>query len=953
MQTTHWMKARHGLAPTPAGHEHASIGPQPQTVGRTDVNYAAASPRRQMPCCPSPCPVPPGCRLACTLDSPLQRIPRGRIAREHAPMRPATEPIGIVIKNDCNNNPSTFLAAAPLLPPAAGLIIGVVLDDGLTLPFGVYLAGLTLLTALQATCHVRAALAAILTVSAAICAGGLLSIGATRTPPPDGIEFFAGDTPHIARVRGTIASEPRVLGRSPNPFARWTFAGERTTFLLDASAIEGHDGDISVSGLVRVTVGEAVLDVREGERIEAFGWLRRPQPPQNPGGFDWAAYNLHQGVAAGMVCDGRETLRRAGPASPGLLVRFRRRARGLLTDDLTTGAAPEAGLLEAMVLGHRSRLDRQINECFVRAGCVHFLAVSGLHLAVPLSFVWWLGRRAGFTRRRCAWMALVTIDMYALLAEPRPPILRAATMGTLLCLSLLLRRSAAGLNWVAAAAIILVAISPLSVFDPGFQLSFGAIVGIVCLPGPLRGAAGAALGWFERTVLSDPYAADDRLLVAAEPGHARRRLLTNLDRWLVVPLLVAVSAWLACMPIVATHFQSVHWWAPINSLLVFPLVYVLILLGFAKMGIEALVPGWGPVLSDPMSWVDERLLSLVECLGNWPGATVPITTPPWWWTATWYLCLVAFVIATRVAPTRTNAGTRPQRPRSRTARMALATSLVALIGASCAWAWPAPAPGRLTVDVLAVGAGTAVVMELPDGRVILYDAGSASPYDIGQSVLVPFLKHRRVKHIDRVYLSHPNLDHLSGLLTLIEQIETGPVVVNEHFRNRSGPKSPSRYLLDRLADRKHTVEVMDPSNREWTIADVRFERLWPEATLDDNVSSNDASTVLRVSFHDHSILLTGDIEDVGQRALLERGDIGAEVLLLPHHGSVRKSTPAFLAAVGADWLVRSSKEPMAETVNGLDSMARDTPIVNTADVGAIRVVIDDDGVTVRSLHEGG
>ncbi len=312
-----------------------------------------------------------------------------------------------------------------------------------------------------------------------------------------------------------------------------------------------------------------------------------------------------------------------------------------------------------------------------------------------------------------------------------------------------------------------------------------------------------------------------------------------------------------------------------------------------------------------------------------------------------------FAIMTSVAPLRTTVGAGALRSRSRSGRVAFATSLVALIGVSCAWVWPASAPGRLTIDVLAVGAGTACVIELPDGRVILYDAGSASPYDVGRSVVVPFLKHRGADRIDRVYLSHPNLDHFSGLLTLVEQIETGPVLVNEHFQSRSGPRSPSRYLLEQLAERGQRVEVMDASTATWTIAGVRFERLWPPVTLDDKVGSNDTSTVIRLSYQGHSILLTGDIEDVGQRALLARGDIGADILLLPHHGSVRKSTPAFLAAVGADWLVRSSKEPMAETVNGLDSMVGNTRIVNTADGGAIRVVFDDGGVTVRSMHEGG
>ncbi|GAG33565.1 unnamed protein product, partial [marine sediment metagenome] len=239
---------------------------------------------------------------------------------------------------------------------------------------------------------------------------------------------------------------------------------------------------------------------------------------------------------------------------------------------------------------------------------------------------------------------------------------------------------------------------------------------------------------------------------------------------------------------------------------------------------------------------------------------------------------------------------------------------------------------RLVFTVLSVGAGSAMVFELPDGRTVLCDAGSSNPYDVGRSTVVPFLRHRGIRRIDRVYLSHANLDHYSGMPGILEEIETGPIIVNEYFPRRSPPSSPSRQFLDILAKRDHTVEIMNPSKPRWELGDVTFERLSPSGEPDENLSTNDTSTVLRITYAGHSILLTGDIEDRTQRALLQKkGDLGADVLVLPHHGSVRSSTKAFIEAVGADAVIRSSHQRMSETYSGLRECVGAIPLYNTVD----------------------
>jgi competence protein ComEC len=280
----------------------------------------------------------------------------------------------------------------------------------------------------------------------------------------------------------------------------------------------------------------------------------------------------------------------------------------------------------------------------------------------------------------------------------------------------------------------------------------------------------------------------------------------------------------------------------------------------------------------------------------------------------------------------------------------------AMVATALSFWYAAPARGRLVITVLDVGDGTCVVLQLPEGKTVLYDAGSLGPYDVGAGTIVPFLRHRGVRRVDAVHLSHANLDHFSGVPTLIEAIPTGPVLLNEYFEPHSTTRAPGRKLLDVLEERGHTVKVLDPTERVWEMGGAVFERLWPLGPYDETLQTNETSTVLRVSFEGHSILLTGDIEDRAQRVMLERGDLGADVLLLPHHGGVVSSTPAFIRAVGAATVVRSTNQSTAETTSGLNEIVKQRPpgtgrtppprLHNTADYGAVEITMDAGGITV-------
>jgi competence protein ComEC len=198
-----------------------------------------------------------------------------------------------------------------------------------------------------------------------------------------------------------------------------------------------------------------------------------------------------------------------------------------------------------------------------------------------------------------------------------------------------------------------------------------------------------------------------------------------------------------------------------------------------------------------------------------------------------------------------------------------------------------------------------------------------------------------------LYISHPHLDHFNGIPELAEQIPIETIIWNECFEQLSARSSPAKTLINHLTKLSVPVETMSSYDQSWNHGGVEFDLLWPSAALCGNLSANDSSTVLQISYSGHSILLTGDIGETAQRALMAQAGLHSDVLLLPHHGSVCASTAEFLNAVRADVRIRSSNQSTAETTNGLPGLVGNATLYNTADVGAVTITIDEYGLRVE------
>lgn len=845
-----------------------------------------------------------------------------------------------------------------MFPVAAGLVCGIVLAEQARVPRWLAVGMIVACGAAIFVGRFRREFGAFVIIAAA-GALGILGHHATAERP-DSVGQLATERGRIVRVRGEVASEPRVQSKPDLVFGRWTYGEDQSVFALDVTAVDTADGMAPASGRLRVASSEVIIDLEIGDQVEVVGWLRALGGPQNPGGIDWGRFLHHQGIVAKLRVEHRDCVRRitGGRLSTSTVVQWvRTRARAWLLDELSTGAAESSGILEAMVLGQRVPSDRKLNEAFTRAGLLHFLAASGVNVGMAMWVAVIPFHLAGSSRRLSAIAMLVAALVYALIADPRPPILRATVFGVIWCTAAIARRGPSRLNWISLAVVILALASPRMIFDVGYQLSSAAVLGVVFV-GPalaslwldLRAylSGGAALA--EDVELRDLANAVDNQTGA---GGIVTSACRSAARGIRAAFVASVGAWLAGLPIIVAVFGRLQPWAALNSVVALPTMTFLMSVGFAKVILSSVSPTLSRMLGWALAIVGPWNTRLVQLLSELPAASVSVPRVPPAVIVAWYAALLCLVLRETCRPRRTVEPTVPA-PCSAPARLGarwtnrgLIASCIALAVFSTSWLATHRPRGQLRLTALAVGQGSANVLELPDGKVAIFDAGASGPFDIGTNTIVPFLRHRGITRVDRIYISHPNLDHFSGVLSVLDEVPCGPVVISEYFREGAAPKTPARHLLDELNRQGHPVENVETFGASWVEGGARFDLLHDGAAYADSRLTNDASLVIRVTHAGRSIMLTGDIEDAAQGHVVAFQNPQADVLVLPHHGGVDPSLPALIRAVNPSHTIRSAREPSEETTSGLSEIVGTRGLWNTADHGAIEVLIDETTFRIR------
>ncbi len=240
------------------------------------------------------------------------------------------------------------------------------------------------------------------------------------------------------------------------------------------------------------------------------------------------------------------------------------------------------------------------------------------------------------------------------------------------------------------------------------------------------------------------------------------------------------------------------------------------------------------------------------------------------------------------------------------------------------------------------------MIEVPDGRTLLYDAGSLGGPDVTRRQIAPFLWSRGIRRLDEVFLSHADTDHFNGLPALLDRFAVGQVSCTPTFADKQ--IAAVRHTLTCLGQRSIPVRIVKAGDR-LAAGDVDLEVLHPPAEGPAG-NENARSLVLRVRHAGHTLLLTGDLEGPGLARVLKLPAPKVDVFMAPHHGSRLANTPD-LAAWARPRVVVACQGPPVWPAREPDPFSRaGVPYLGTWPHGAVTVRSHASGLVIETFVTG-
>jgi competence protein ComEC len=602
-----------------------------------------------------------------------------------------------------------------------------------------------------------------------------------------------------------------------------------TTFLFAATEFRANEKKQAIHSLLHLTWHRDANGLKVGDKWQLIVRLKKVHGTLNPGGFDYEAWAFQEGIRAnGYVIEHVEQTKLPTPGYHYLLGSIRQYLKLKIAENLpVTHTSP---WITALSIGERQGIPASDWEVLRNTGTNHLMAIAGLHIGFMAAFahfiVVWLWRRMPYLTLKLpathagAVAALCIASIYSALAGFSIPTQRACIMLMLFLSSLLLRRKLAAWQVWSFALFVVLLLNPASVLTDSFWLSFGSVALIIY--GVSGRLSPSGLWW----------------------------------KWGRIQWVIAVGL----IPLSIGLFQQCSFVSFAANSIAIPwvgfLVVPLCLLGCFLFLFSASAGGAVLGLADKILSV---LWAILEWFSHLPGMVWYHVIPHLWILIVAVTGIVLLLL-----------------PRGFPGRYLGVIGLLPLI----LYQPLAPPLGEMRLTILDVGQGLSAVVQTHK-HTLVFDAGprSGPGFDMGESVVMPFLRLTAAKQVDMLVISHGDNDHSGGAEAVLRQL---PVLLLKTSVPALFPSHPATYCLQ---------------GEKWEWDGIQFEFLYPTQKMLG--LNNDSSCVLRITAHDKHVLLTGDIEKSAERELVKnmKTHLAADILVAPHHGSKTSAVNEFLAAV--------------------------------------------------------
>lgn len=705
----------------------------------------------------------------------------------------------------------------------------------------------------------------------------------------------------------SLEFDQKAKGSATGTIERIVQKGENTTLYLKNSTIQLSKNSRSYPSKKIIIYTKKTEAYKIGNVIQVYGEVRKFSPATNPGQFDEALYYRINGIDYKIYETSTTLLSDRVQMLPQTLYSIRIRLVQAYTKILDE---KNAGTVSAMLLGDKSMLEQETKDLYQENGITHILAISGFHVALIGLGVYKLLCMTGCGMIPASFIGMFFVYCYGLLTDFSVSTSRAVMMLVVFLFGNVIGKTYDMISATACSALLILLFCPMELFDPGFLLSYGAILAIAYLvPIGKQMAQAHAPDWYENKSV----------------------------RLVYESILVCGCIQLVTTPLLLYYFYEFPPYSIIVNLLILPpmalLTWLTIVGGICGVLSEVI----GRFLIGGAYYILELYEGICRIFAGIPGHMLIIGRPSLVQIFMYYFILVIFIVRARKNESRRN--------------LLLLLLLFIL--------FLRPDMKEMSVTFLDVSQGDCIVIQIPGHHTYLVDGGSSDVSKVGMYRIIPYLKSQGIQRIDAVFLTHADADHTNGIEELLAG---GDILVSNLVLPDIAEYQEEFADLIALA-KEGGVKVKTIAKGEAVQnGTMELHCLAPESGYEAE-SSNGNSMVLCLSYHECTFLLAGDLEGEEEQRLLETnnkvrtrtGELCLEdvdVLKVAHHGSKNSSTEKFLAAVSPDIAVISAGKgnryghPHMETLDRIEQEG--SMVLSTILCGAITCKCDGIHVKVYS-----
>lgn len=633
-----------------------------------------------------------------------------------------------------------------------------------------------------------------------------------------------------------------------------------------------------------------------GSICRVKGTWKKPAPASNFSAFDYQEYMYKQQVHWMIEVSGMDHLLCSYQKQDSLLSTVQqwrdfgiKHIRQQFPEELQ-------GMSSALIFGDRNEINPGVEKAYQQLGLIHLLAVSGLHVGIISGVLYYAGLRTGITRERMSWILIGFLPFYALLAGGAPSVWRAVLIAMLVLLyQRFARKSLPPVTALGTAALVMLLADPYYGWHIGFQLSFFISLSLL---------------------LSFP-------------------LLQRLSSLPLQLFGVSAAAQTASLPIILYHFYEFSLLSYVLNIAFVPFVSLILLpFCFFLFFLSLFIPSAAVLLMKPVEAGIRFLHDNLQVVAE--SRVLQVVTGQPNVLELLFLSVSLLFLFAMVEKGR------------RIGICLAAGSLAAVFG----WLFFAPYfDSKGAVTVIDVGQGDSILIELPYRRgVYLIDGGGAlsfpkeewqerkTAYDPGERIVVPVLKSKGIRAIDKLIVTHGDIDHYGGLYAVMEHTNIHQVLYGRSVEE----KEAERHFLETV--HQHGIPIVfAEKGMAWKEGEQHFQVLAP---LNNKVSGNEASIVLYAVMGGRSWLFAGDLEEDGEKQVIKAfPGLKADILKAGHHGSKTSTSSTWVEQLQPKAALLSSGRcsrfghPHQEVLDILE--AHEVDIYRTDEKGAVEITFHD------------